>query len=217
MQKILMIPAILIGFTFHEYAHAKTADMLGDMTPRFQGRLSLNPFIHVDIFGLFMILFFGFGWAKPVETNPCAYKNYYKDDLKVSIAGPIANFLVAFISAIIYGILDNHLFKASLNSNLTNEVMFIILFILQFIVSINIMLFLFNLIPIPGLDGFHIIRDLFPKFFYKSSNIMYTYQILIIVLLIVPLPFVNVSLASLIMDAPVRHLTEFMFKIASFI
>ena len=84
LNKILMIPAILLAFTFHEYAHAITADRLGDKTPRFQGRLTLNPIVHIDPMGFLLILLVGFGWAKPVQTNPSAYKNYYKDDLKVS-------------------------------------------------------------------------------------------------------------------------------------
>ena len=101
LGKILMIPAILLAFTFHEYAHAITADRLGDKTPRFQGRLTLNPIAHIDPIGFILILIAGFGWAKPVETNPSAYKNYYKDDLKVSIAGPIANLILGIIFAIL--------------------------------------------------------------------------------------------------------------------
>ena len=101
LNKILMIPAILLAFTFHEYAHAITADRLGDKTPRFQGRLTLNPIAHIDPIGFLLILLVGFGWAKPVQTNPSAYKNYYKDDLKVSIAGPIANLILGFLFAIL--------------------------------------------------------------------------------------------------------------------
>ena len=97
---ILMIPGMLIAFTFHEYAHAYVADKLGDKTPRFQGRLTLNPIAHIDPIGFIAVLIFSFGWAKPVQTNPSAYKNYHKDDLKVSLAGPIANFLVAIVTSI---------------------------------------------------------------------------------------------------------------------
>src|SRR5665647_1476491 len=100
LDKILMIPAILLAFTFHEYAHAITADRLGDKTPRFQGRLTLNPIAHIDPIGFILILIMGFGWAKPVQTNPSAFKNYYKDDLKVSVAGPIANLILGFLFAI---------------------------------------------------------------------------------------------------------------------
>ena len=107
LNMILMIPGMLIAFTFHEYAHAYVADKLGDKTPRFQGRLTLNPIAHIDPIGFIAVLIFSFGWAKPVQTNPSAYKNYYKDDLKVSLAGPIANFLVAIVIAVILGFYVN--------------------------------------------------------------------------------------------------------------
>ncbi len=105
LNMILMIPGMLIAFTFHEYAHAYVADKLGDKTPRFQGRLTLNPIAHIDPIGFIAVLIFSFGWAKPVQTNPSAYKNYHKDDLKVSLAGPIANFLVAIVVALIIGVI----------------------------------------------------------------------------------------------------------------
>ena len=101
---ILMIPGMLIAFTFHEYAHALVADRLGDKTPRFQGRLTLNPLVHIDPIGFLAVVFFRFGWAKPVQTNSSAYKNYYKDDLKVSLAGPVMNFLVAIVLSVILGV-----------------------------------------------------------------------------------------------------------------
>lgn len=177
---ILMIPAILIGFTFHEYAHAKVADTLGDKTPRFQGRLSLNPLVHVDIFGFLMILLAGFGWAKPVQTNPSAYKNYYKDDLKVSIAGPLANLSIAVLTAILLGI-----FLRVINYMPANKLNHIIFGILNNILYINVMLFLFNLIPIPGLDGFHVLMDLFPGKMFKFADTIYRYQTVIIILFII--------------------------------
>ena len=104
LDMILIIPAMLVAFTFHEYAHALVADRLGDKTPRFQGRLTLNPLAHIDPFGFIAVLVFGFGWAKPVQTNPSAYKDYRKDDLKVSLAGVTANLIVAIIAAVIYAL-----------------------------------------------------------------------------------------------------------------
>ena len=96
-EKLIIIPAIIIAFTFHEYAHAKVADKLGDKTPRFQGRLTLNPAKHIDPIGFILVLIMGFGWAKPVETNPSMFKDYYKDDLKVSLAGPMMNLLLSIV------------------------------------------------------------------------------------------------------------------------
>lgn len=180
LDKILMIPAILLAFTFHEYAHAITADRLGDKTPRFQGRLTLNPIVHIDPIGFLMILIVGFGWAKPVETNPSAFKNYYRDDLKVSAAGVIANLILGFIFAIVAVLFSKYL----PNDGALNT---IILKILVITGQINCLLFFLNLVPVPGFDGFHIVRDLFPKFFYNLSDTVLRYQFLIIVVLILPI------------------------------
>ncbi len=178
LSKILIIPAILIGFTVHEFAHAYVADKLGDKTPKFQGRLTLNPFSHIDIAGFIMILLIGFGWAKPVQINPSALKRGYKDEIKVSVAGIVANLVAAFI----FSLLIAFLLKMNLiiSGDITS-VGGIVTVILTSIVRINCMLAVFNLIPIPGLDGFNILRDLWPRTFYKISDIMYNYQILILI------------------------------------
>lgn len=177
---ILMIPAILIGFTFHEYAHAKMADKLGDKTPRFQGRLNLNPINHLDPLGTILILFCGIGWAKPVQINPSAFKNYYKDDLKVSIAGPIANLIVAFFGTVLYFTL----IVVGRYEILGGSLLPVLIMITRYIITINVTLFVFNLLPLPGLDGFSILRDLSPKHFYKVSESLYRYQFLIFIAII---------------------------------
>ncbi|EGO87840.1 peptidase, partial [Clostridium botulinum C str. Stockholm] len=184
LNTILVIPAILLGFTFHEYAHALVAYKLGDNTPKVQGRLTLNPLAHIDIIGFLMILFFKFGWAKPVQTNPNSFKNYYKDDLKVSLAGVVGNIFVATVASIILGIF----LALSLNQTLSME---IILTMLVYTVQINALLVILNLLPLPGFDGFHILKDLFPKFFYKISDSLYRYQFLILFLFIIPIPGVG--------------------------
>lgn len=204
LEMILIIPAILIGFTFHEYAHAKTADALGDKTPKFQGRLTLNPIAHLDIIGFLMILIAHFGWAKPVQTNPLVYKNYYKDDLKVSFAGPLANLIVAFVFAIITGV---YLRFVGFNSTVTG----IIYEILENVVWINCMLFVFNLIPIPGLDGFHILRDLFPKVFYEIEGTLYRYQYIILIL------FVATRISSVVVGAPAGAIFNMFMNVAGMI
>lgn len=208
LRKLLSIPAILIAFTFHEYAHAFVADRLGDKTPKFQGRLTLNPIMHIDIIGFVMILLVGFGWAKPVQTNPSAYKNYYKDDLKVSFAGPFANFILGFIFCIILVLFQ----KLNLNSNAG----FVIDMMLLITASINCTLFFLNLIPIPGFDGFHILRDLFPKFFYNMSDSMYKYELIIFIVLIMPI-FGNSSIFDYIVGVPSGMLFNVFYKIASII
>lgn len=181
LQRLYMIPAILIGFTFHEYAHAFVADKMGDKTPKFQGRLTLNPLVHIDPIGFIMIILFQFGWAKPVEVNVNAFKHRYKDDLKVTFAGPFANLVVAFIFAILMLMFEK--FGPGLISDSTTFEIINILF--SYVVYINVMLFFFNLLPIPGLDGFHIFRDLFPKQFYNMSDAIYRYQLLILIVFII--------------------------------
>ena len=174
LNMILMIPGMLIAFTFHEYAHAYVADKLGDKTPRFQGRLTLNPISHIDPIGFIAVLIFSFGWAKPVQTNPSAYKNYHKDDLKVSLAGPITNFLVAIVSALILGFYVSFAYKI-LPSTLAG----VLYSMIYMTLLININIGLFNLIPIPGLDGFSLLRDLRPNTFYKFQEKFYQYQMII--------------------------------------
>lgn len=198
LSKILIIPAMLIGFTFHEYAHAFLADKLGDKTPRFQGRLTLNPFAHIDIIGFLSVLLVGFGWAKPVETNPSALKHYYKDDLKISIAGPLMNLFIAVIFSIISMVVLKYVILSSSIGTSSR----IIYNMLEYVVTINIMLFVFNLIPIPGLDGFHILRDLFPKTFYKISDFLYRYNLAILILFIFPIG--NTSIADIVVGTPSR-------------
>ncbi|WP_297423577.1 site-2 protease family protein [Clostridium sp.] len=177
-NKIIMLPAILIAFTFHEYAHALVADRLGDKTPRFQGRLSLNPITHIDPLGFIMVLLFGFGWAKPVQTNSSAFKNYHRDHLKVSLAGPIANFLISIVAVLVlvlYVRFANGL-PTALNTVLQSMI--------EEILTLNVFLGLFNLIPVPPLDGFSLLRDLNPKTFYKYEGMFYQYQMIIMLVLI---------------------------------
>ena len=175
LYKILSIPAILVAFTFHEYAHGIVADKLGDKTARFQGRLTLNPLVHIDPIGFILILIAGFGWAKPIRVNRGAFKNYYMDDLKVSIAGPLANLFTAIVFSIISGFYFKFTYEAY------GTMISIIGMILVNVVSINVILFLFNLLPVPGFDGFSILEDLFPKVFGKIGYNLYKYQQLIFI------------------------------------
>jgi len=166
METLYILPGVIIGFSLHEFAHARTAVWLGDDTPKLQGRLSISPFVHIDIIGFIMILIAGFGWAKPVEINPNNFKNKRRDDVIVSLAGPLMNLLIAFffliLMVIVYYIPENIL------SDYYYE---IIMNIFDYTVWINIVLFVFNLIPIPPLDGSHI---LFSLTGLKESSLYYT-------------------------------------------
>lgn len=205
LSMLLSIPGILAGLTFHEYAHALVSDKLGDKTPRFQGRLTLNPLVHIDIIGFLALLVFGFGWAKPVQTNPSAYKKYYKDDLKVSFAGPLANLILAFLSAVILALFS----KFTNNLVSYSSFMIIIGSILSLSVSINCVLFVLNLIPLPGFDGFHILRDLFPRFFYDFAEKVYRYQFIIMIIFIMS-PLVDILVAS-----PAAYIDSIIMKLVS--
>ncbi|MBU3089202.1 site-2 protease family protein [Clostridium gasigenes] len=173
---IFTIPAILIAFTVQGYAKAKMADKLGDKTPRFQGRLSLNPIDHIDPMGFLMIIICGFGWTKPLDTNPNAYKRGQKDAIKVTVAGPLANLLVGFVGSFIF------IFFIYILGNMMPESMYMVASnMLRSIVLINISLFVFNLLPLPGLAGFEIMKNLWPKTYYKVADTIYQYQMFILI------------------------------------
>lgn len=176
LNKILAVPAILIAFVAQGYAKAKVADKLGDKTPRFQGRLTLNPAAHIDLMGFIMILLVGFGWTKPLDTNPRAYRRGQKDAIKVTMAAPLANLLVGFIAMFIYGLWAITAYKIVPSSSYN-----IVGMALQYISIININLFVFNLIPLPGLAGFELFKELSPKNFYKVADILYQYQMFILI------------------------------------
>lgn len=179
LDKIIIIPAILIAFIIQGYARAKVADKLGDKTPRFQGRLSLNPLAHIDLIGFVMIILTGFGWSKRVEINPSAFKRGYKDEIKVTIAGPLANLLLGFIGMFIWQI-----WSLTANNIVPDSIYGVMFMMLYQICVININLFVFNLLPIPGLAGFDLFRELSPKNFYKYGMKMYDYQIVILVAIV---------------------------------
>jgi Zn-dependent protease len=154
---ILRIPALLIAITLHEYAHARVSYALGDPTPKWTGRLSLNPLAHLDPIGLLMLWIFRFGWAKPVQINPSYYDNPKKGIMLVSLAGPLANLAIAFLTLIVLKI---GFFAGSI-------LFYNFVYILY---MYNIVLAVFNLIPIPPLDGSKILGS-----FLRGKN-LYDFQ-----------------------------------------
>jgi Zn-dependent protease len=178
---IYSLPGIILGLTIHEYSHALAAYKLGDYTARDQGRLSFNPLRHIDIIGFLFIIFAGFGWAKPVQFQPGNLRHLRRDKAVIAAAGPLSNFLLALILIFVlkgYQAWLEYLYISSgagsgwnslfsiLNSNAARQ----ILLVFWRAVIINLGLFVFNLIPIPPLDGSHIVfsgLNLQPETEYK--------------------------------------------------
>lgn len=146
---LLSLPGIIIAITFHEIAHGLAADAMGDHTAQMQGRLSLNPFRHLDPIGFLSMIFFRFGWAKPVPVNPNNFRNRRKGVIWVSLAGSLTNLLLGFISMMA-------LYAVRPIGN------YYLIQILNYMVIYNIMFAVFNLIPIPPLDGSQILAEFLP-------------------------------------------------------
>ena len=208
MFVLLALPGRMLAIAAHEYAHAYVADKCGDPTARMLGRLTLNPFRHLDLIGTLMMLVLGFGWAKPVPINPRNYRNPRRDDLKVSLAGVIMNLIMALIGFILMGVMmaialgisrgnfavTNYLGENVLVGNNyychLKDVLFAsdmiivptlgrlvsyIYQMLMYFAQVNVILAVFNMIPLPPLDGYHVVNDLFirrPLFAsYKAARI----------------------------------------------
>lgn len=168
---LIFVPILLVCITVHEYAHAKVADMLGDPTPRYAGRLTLNPVSHIDPFGLLALIIFHIGWAKPVPINPYNFRDPEKGMMMVGLAGPAANFILAWILAVILKTVPlNNFFWISL---------------LQSTIWVNLALMVFNLLPIPPLDGSRIFTRYLPADVQMNLE-RYGFLILIGIILFTP-------------------------------
>ena len=153
------IPGLLIAMVLHEYAHAWMAVKMGDFTPRMMGRLTLNPVAHIDLIGLIMLLLVRFGWAKPVIINPNNFKNIRKGEILTAFAGPLMNLIVAFVFLVLYA------FMVKYGVNLTQGVNLVFTLIIIY----NINFAIFNLLPLPPLDGGRILMMLLPSRWHAIS------------------------------------------------
>ncbi len=191
IRAIVSLPGIVIAMVVHEWAHARIAYALGDYTPKLDGRLTLNPAAHVDLFGLLMLFLVHFGWAKPVRINANNFANPRRDDILVSLAGPMSNLLTAFLTLIVWIVLIKLGIEMSEGAAS----------VLQFIMIININFAIFNMLPIPPLDGSHILRNLLPyELAYRFIQLeRYSFIILIIFLMTPILSYVFVPLQRLIL------------------
>lgn len=183
LNMLIALPGIVIGLSFHEFGHAFVSDRLGDPTPRAQGRVTLNPLAHFDPIGFLALMFCGFGWGIPVEVNSRYYKHPRRDELLVSLAGVVMNLIVAIVFSFIVHFVYINVPYDKLSDGTLMGTLFNIL--LQ-VVIVNVVLMVFNLIPVPPLDGFGIITEIFnlreKSFYYTLYN--YGFPILMILLIV---------------------------------
>ena len=172
---LLTLPGVIVAITFHEFAHAFVADKLGDDTPRRQGRLNLNPLSHIDPVGFFMLIFAHFGWGKPVEINPANFnrkRSMSAQEALVALAGPVMNLIIAIVLTIILFTITT--FTPTFILSTTGM---LIGLTLQMAISVNIGLGVFNLIPLPPLDGSKILMHFLPynakTWFENNAQIFY--------------------------------------------
>jgi Zn-dependent protease len=175
-QIALLVVPVLFSITFHEVSHGYAAYLKGDPTAKAAGRLTLNPIKHIDPVGL-LVLFVTrmIGWAKPVPVDPRYFKNPMKDMMWVSLAGPVSNFFLAFAFAVVLKVMPNVP---------PDSFLYPLAIMVQYMVTINIGLAVFNLIPIPPLDGSHILKGLLPYEAARSYSKIEPYGFIILLILI---------------------------------
>lgn len=189
---LLVAVPLLFSLSFHEAAHAWMANRRGDDTAKSLGRLSLNPLVHIDLFGtiilpLIMYFFHGplFGWAKPVPVNPLRLRSYRRDNLLIALAGPVSNVLLAVVFALIFRLLIGYQGALSHTEGVTGlRLLEPLLLMFYYAVAMNLALALFNLLPLPALDGSHILAGLLPEAWAAKIDSYQRYSLLIFVLLL---------------------------------
>lgn len=174
VEMIIFICVILFAITIHEFSHAAAAELLGDPTPKLAGRLSLNPIKHIDPIGFLMLLLVRFGWAKPVPINPYNFKDPVRGEMVVSLAGPASNFLSAYIAAALIRVFPMMVLISPYAHRAVSD-----------FIWINLALAVFNLLPVPPLDGSHFLEPLIP-YEYRQMLEQYGFFILIFILIFPP-------------------------------
>ena len=198
--------AFVIAFTLHEYAHAYVAWKLGDTTAKDLGRMTINPIPHIDPFGLILILFGPFGWAKPVPVNPLHFRgNKRLGMVYVAGAGPLVNLVLGILFAVIYFYVG----YTGLIADTTDKWIYALELTLRYCVIINAALFVFNLLPIPPLDGYKILRFLSPR---RWDRFYYSYEIygpwILLLLIFIP------GISSIVFGIPLAFVGFWVQEIA---
>ena len=158
LRTLKFLPGIILGLTVHEFSHAFVAHLCGDSTSKDQGRITLNPLKHIDLFGFIMLLVAGFGWAKPVQFTEANLRNPRTDVIKIAVAGPLSNAIIAMVLSVLFSLLVK--FFPIYSSQSTQ----VIYEIIHYAIYINWGLFVFNLIPLPPLDGSHLLFNQLKRF-----------------------------------------------------
>jgi len=200
---------LLVAFTIHELAHAVVADRMGDPTPRNMGRITLNPLAHLDPVGTIVLLLSGFGWAKPVMVNPNNLKGNPRTGMAiVAAAGPISNILMALLASIPFWI-----GLATFTMSSPNEFVPSFGFLLSEFVWLNVVLALFNLVPIPPLDGYKILMGILPPDISYQLRVLEQYGFLILMAVIFILPMVGINVLTYLVWIPASVITSVLVGI----
>ena len=187
---VIYLVALLMAIAVHEFSHAFVADKLGDPPPRLQGRVTLNPKAHSDLMGILFLFMFGFGWGRPVQFDPFNLKSPRRDAALISVAGPISNLLIAVILSLVLR---------------ATSMSFLIIFI-----QLNVMLAVFNLLPIHPLDGFKIVGGLLPEDKAREWYQLERYGLLFLILLILPIG--KGSMISSIISPAISFVTNLLVR-----
>ncbi|RLB41557.1 MAG: site-2 protease family protein [Deltaproteobacteria bacterium] len=193
-QWLVRIPVLLFAITIHEYAHGKAAYSLGDPTAKNAGRLSYNPLAHIDPLGAICLFLFNFGWAKPVPVNPAYFQNRRQGIILMALSGPLANLSAAFVAGLFarYFLLSWQVYRE----------------VLTYLLLMNIGLGLFNLIPIPPLDGSHILENLLPPRAAERFRAIGRYGPIAIIAVVLLDNYARTGILNAILIYPMFHLAH---------